>query len=255
MTFYFTKISGHGTSHPIYARIDCGLGEIVQLVTLSKDSKNRLNNILYDLSQDMITAENRATELVAELDEIEAQIESQPNEKSTVPNTIESSLKLFLARDFLKYTNNSLRLLTGFFDICFQIGNKQTKLQNVIKALQKLNPVPEALLDHLIRTEPWYKTVVDLRGTDEHKVPNKPLFKNYSIESNKEYSYLKRPAFSDGTNVHSFLKCSLEYLLPFFELALVFTLSYCLPDPIAIIEIPENQRDPKFPRRFRLDIA
>ena len=203
----------------------------------------------------MITAENRATELVDELDEIEERMQSQSTEKFTIPKVIESSLKLDLARDFLKYTNNSLRLLTGCFDVCLGIGNKQTKLQNVIKAIEKLDRVPEALLDHLKRTEPWYKTVVDLRRTDEHKAPHKPLFKNYLIEAYQNVSYLKRPTFSNGTDIYSFLKSSLEYLLPFFELAIVFTLSYCLPDPIAIVEIPENQRDPKFPRRFRLDLA
>ena len=66
---------------------------------------------------------------------------------------------------------------------------------------------------------------------------------------------MKRPVFSNGTDIHSFLNSSLDYLLPFFELAVVFTLSYLLPDLVAIVEIPEDQRDPKYPRRFRLDLA
>lgn len=257
MTFYFSKIADYGTSNPICARIGSGLSEIVNLTTLSNKDKEKGNAILHDLSNNLIIAEQRATELVRELDEIEDRISgrAKTQTKSTVPNTIDSSLKLHLARDFLKYTNNSLRLLTGFFDVCLGIGNKQTKLHHVVKALHDLEPAPEALLDHLLRTAPWYKQIIDLRGTDEHKEAHKSFVENYTIKSDGKSSYLQRPRFNDGTDITSFLKTSLNYLLPFFELALVFTLSYLLPNPVAIVEIPEDQRNPTYPRRFRLDLA
>lgn len=253
MVYSLTKILDYGTTHPICARIGCGLGDIVRMVDLSDEEKNNLNFILHSLMKDLITTEKHAIELCTELDEIEKRIKLQS--KETAPNTFESSLKLNLCRDFLKYANNSIRLLTGFFDICLKIGNKQTKLQNVISSIDTLDPTPKALHQHLTDTNPWFKKIVDLRGRDEHKAPHKDFVYNYSIGSNEKFSYLKRPAFFDGTDVHLFLKYSLDHLLPIFELSLVFTLSYCLPDPMVIVEIPKKERDPELPRRFRLDLA
>ncbi len=256
MTFYWTKTADVGTTNAYVARIGIGLSDIVELTKLSSDSKSKLNTVLHDLSHDLINAEAPALELKEELDGIEKRLQAHSNDSSTVPSSIESSLKLDLSRVFLKYTNNSFKLLTEVIDICLGIGPKHTQFQNVVKDIQKLDPIPQALLDHLMKTEPWYKAVNGLRNLDEHKVINqkttsKKLFKNYTINTTKKIAFLERPKFGNGTDVHLFLTKSLEYLLPFFELAIVFTLSYCLPDSIRIEEIPEPERDPKYPKRFR----
>lgn len=111
MNFSFIKISDYVTTHQICARIGCGLNDIVRMVDLSDEEKNNLNFILHSLMKDLITTEKHATELCTELNEIEKRIKLQS--KETAPNTFEASLKLDLCRDFLKYANNSIRVMTG----------------------------------------------------------------------------------------------------------------------------------------------
>ena len=49
MPFYFTKIADVGTSNPIIARLTVGLPEIIHIIQMSKDDKQKIIDSLFDI--------------------------------------------------------------------------------------------------------------------------------------------------------------------------------------------------------------
>ncbi len=253
--FYLTKISDVGTSNPIVARLTAGLPEIVELVRLNKEDKQKIKDLLFDISQELIEAEKCALEVIQEIEQIEARISlaAEKQQPCEMPTSIESALSLNRSRDFLKYSLSSFRKLGQIISVIFKIGNKEHRFWNVINDLKK-NGSDSEVLNVLLHYKPWYQKVIDLRDDDEHRSASTAFLLNYEVKKGVDFYYLERPSFNEGTKVYDFLSSSLKILLLFCEDVVVSSLVDYLPEMIEVVEIPESQRNSKCPKRFRLTL-
>ena len=106
MPFYFTKIADVGTSNPIIARLTVGLQEIIHIIQMSKDDKQKIIDSLFDISEALIEAEKSALQVIEEINHIESKLaeKAKMNAFSDHPKVIDSVLSLNRVRDFLKYS-------------------------------------------------------------------------------------------------------------------------------------------------------
>jgi hypothetical protein len=93
-----------------------------------------------------------------------------------------------------------------------------------------------------------------LRDDDEHHSSSQGFLLNYEIKKGDGFYYLERPRFNAGTKVYDFLVDSLKMLLPFCEDLVLSSLIERLPEMVDVVEIPEHQRNPQCPQRFRLTL-
>lgn len=257
MTFYFTKISDAGTSNPIVARIFVGLSEIVKIVQLSPESRQKVTDLLFDVSQELLEAEKASVEVIGEIRKIEKELPEKLKNipPGDIPNSIDSVLSINRARDFLKYAQSAFRKLGHIISIIFSIGNKEHRFWYASKELSKILAPESQIFEIIEHYKKWYDKVMDLRDTDEHHRASKQFLSNYEIKSSKESRYLERPMFYDKTPVFQFLLDSSQMLLLFCEDLILSGLIEYLPDPVEIVEIPINKRDPACPKRFKITLS
>lgn len=257
MTFYFTKISDAGTSNPIVARISVGLSEIVEIVQLSSESRQKVTDLLFDVSQELLEAEKASVEVIKEIEKIEKQLPEKMRNtpRGMVPNSIDSVLSINRTRDFLKYAQSAFRKLGHILDIIFRIGNKEHRFLHAAEELSKILPTEAQIFEVIKHYKKWYDKVIDLRNRDEHHRTCKPFLINYEIKSCKECRYLERPMFYDKTPVYNFLIESSQMLLVFCEDLVLSALIEYLPDPVEIVEIPIDKRNPACPKRFGITLS
>lgn len=140
----------------------------------------------------------------------------------------------------------------------------ESKFDFILKDLQVIMPEGSSLLEVLRCYAPWYKVVNQLRNEDEHGQSSLESLLNYELKENNHIRYLDRPRFQYKPRksletvtiyVNEFLKASLEYQLNFCELVILLSLIEYLPDQYVIAEIPEEQRDPQYPRKFKASLT
>lgn len=256
MPFYLTKISDVGTSNPIVARLTAGLPEIINIAKLSVENRQKVTDLLFDISQELIEAEKAAVEVMQEIEQIEAKI-SQLKEKTPnlqMPQVIDSVLSLNRARDFLKYSQGAFRRLGRIMSIIFDIGDKEHRFGYIITELEKKIPADAEILEVLKHYRTWSQKVSDLRDRDEHYRGSASFLLNYEIKQGDGFCYLERPRFYDDTPVYQFLGQSLKMLLPFSEELVVCALEEYLPEVVEVVEIPIDKRNAQCPKRFRLNV-
>lgn len=255
--FYFTKISDVGTSNPIVARISVGLSEIVKIVQLSPESRQRITDLLFDISQELLEAEKASVEVVSEIETIEHELPEKVKNlpPGSIPTSIDSVRSINRTRDFLKYSKSAFGKLGRIISVAFQIGDKEHKFWNIAKELTAILPNEAQIFEIIEHYKKWYDKVIDLRNTDEHHRSPQKFLINYEIKTTKDYRYLERPMFYDKTPVYQFLIESSQMLLLFCEDLILSTLIEHLPDPIQIVEIPAEQRNQTCPKRFKITLS
>lgn len=257
MTFYFTKISDVGTSNPIVARISVGLSEIIKIVQISPESRQKVIDLLFDVSQELLEAEKASREVIKEIEQIERDLPEKMKNvpPGGIPNSIDSVLSINRTRDFLKYAQSAFRKLGHILSIIFQIGNKEHRFWYASKELSKKLPSDAQIFEIIGHYKKWYDKVMDLRDTDEHHRASTQFITNYEIKSGKECRFLERPMFYDKTPIYKFLIESSQMLLFFCEDLVLSALIEYLPDLVEVVEIPIDKRDPTCPKRFRITLS
>ncbi len=254
--FYSTKIMDVGTSHPVMARIACGISDLLDHSELSKEKKTNLKDLCFDIATDLIEAEKQAKPVIQEIKKIEKNLESAKS--TTRPDSIESVISIENTRSFLKFGKSALRKFACALAIIFDEGFNDPKFKDISEKLKKKltgSPGEEFLILKILEHyQPFADELVGRRNEDEHGHYSKVFLLNYSIEKHKGYLILRRPCFKDKTHIFEYLKQATPMLLHFIEESLMAAVSMNLNPLIAICEIPEERRDPKSPKRFRLDL-
>lgn len=254
--FYTTKILDIGTKHPVVARISSGIPELLELWQVSEDKKKQTRNYCYDIAKDLIEAEKQAMPVIREIEAIEANLEK--NRPTTLPDSIESVLNLENIRVFLKFAKAALEKLANLLGIIFDKGFSKPKFEDITNALAKKFSNEKRqyfILDVLQHYQPFADKLVELRNREEHPRKRGEIFiKNYDVKERENELVLERPCFIDQTPIYEYLTNALPMLLHFVEDCLIAAISIDLHPTVAIAEIPQNQRDPEYPKRFRLNI-
>lgn len=257
MPFYFTKIADGGTSNPIIARLTVGLPEIIHIIQMSKDDKQKIIDSLFDISEALIEAEKSALQVIEEINRIESKLaeKTKMNAFPDHPKVIDSVLSLNRARDFLKYSKAAFRKLGKIISISFKIENHEHKFGHAVEALKKNIASDSNIFEIFSHYKPLYKKIMDLRNDDEHDKDIESFLLNYEIKQGDGFYYLDRPRFYDDTKVYELLVNSLSLILPFCEDLVLACLIDYLPEMIEVVEIPQEKRNLQCPKRFCLTLS
>ncbi len=253
--FYLTKMMEVGTKHPVVARIAMGIPEILEKCEFSKQKKIDLTSLCFDITKDLVEAEKQAMIVIQEIEIIEKKLEE--TKPVVVPNVIDSVINIESTRAFLKFAKDALRSFAAMLGIIFDEGYKEPKFQYIRTELNKKlmgehveEPMILKILNHYYS---FADNLVERRNVDEHHHYSKSFLHNYRIDKENDYLTIKRPSFWDGEPILEYLQNALPMLLHFIEESLIGAISLKLNQVLVIREIPEAQRNPNFPRRFRVD--
>lgn len=254
--FYWTKVMDVGASHPVIARISSGIPDLLDLWQVSEDKKRQARDLCHDIAKDLIEAEKQAHPIIEEIEAIEANLEKiRP---TTRPDSIESVLSIENARSYLKFAKDALKTFAVLLGIIFDEGFTNPKFKDISERLGKKISFEAdkkyLILEVLKHYSPFADDLVRRRNEEEHGHQSKTFITNYEIKENGGALILQRPCFSDKTPILEYLKNTLHLLLHFIEEALVAAISIDLHPVVAIREIPQEKRNPQFPKRFRLDL-
>lgn len=254
--FYWTKIMDVGASHPVMARIASGIPELMDLWQVTEDKKKQSGDFCYDIAKDLIEAEKQAMPVIREIEAIEANLEK--NKPTTRPNSIESVISIENTRAFLKFSKSALQKFAILLGIIFDKNFSEPKFKDISESLNKKFGDPKeelSIIEILKHYHIFGDELVKRRNREEHPHKKGEVFiRNYEVKVTKEALILERPCFIDKVPIYEYLTNALPMLLHFIEDALVAAISIDLHPAVAVIEIPQNKRNPQHPKRFRLDL-
>jgi hypothetical protein len=256
--FKITKVSDFGSGTPAVARLGPGVHELVGFSKLSKEDRDRVCECAWDVMQLLVPAQRLATEVVAELEEVEAGLRRDGIVFQNYGRVVEvpSAMKLDRASDFIvrakKVLARAMELIELFWDQEYAGARYHKVLAWARTSLGADAPLTRMLEDD----QKWIKHIIDLRNEEEHPKGKGPFIKNYDVNVHDDGRVeLVRPRFFDGTDVGSALTVFSEDLLTFVEelIALGVMHTFFMPN-LAMAEIPLAERDPTLPIRFRVTL-
>lgn len=246
-----------GTDNPIVARMSLGLFEIIDFSTLSKEKKENLKSNCYRIMQLLVLAEKTANPIIEEIkrivDDIKKQgVTTQSNGRCI---NVPSALTIGNSRSFIKYAKQVLQKVAENINIIFDKSYKGPHFHKIRDDFMKEFESEFIVTKLLIDDQPWIKKVIELRNEDEHPNTGKPYCNNFDINRGGDGKFIVTlPTFFEGTQIGSALEAYRHNLLTFAEEITVYSLMKFFPDIANIYELPESQRDPKGPVRFRIGL-
>lgn len=257
MVWQISKVMDVGTSNPIVARLGMGLSEIIQMARLPEEKKVSLRGCCIELMSSLVQAQQAAGPLMDELKSIESKIVSEGVKTQDHGRVIETPgvMKIDDARVFLKYGKQALQNLAKAMGIILDRKFDGPHFHKVKEVARERFGVDNPVVQLIVDDEPWIKELIDLRNEDEHPSSGKQFIRGFSISPGEGGSFLVDvPRFYNDSPVLKRLEVFSHNLLTFSEELLAVSLAQFFPPIVALYEIPEEQRDPTAPVRFRLGL-
>lgn len=304
--FLFQKISNQGSSNIINARIFLGLSEILSFTKISKEDKEEIKALLFELDKNIRKAHLSAMKVMSEYDAQEKAIQNKKScellecpslltldncevevfinfskkalrDISTIVGIIFEKHKLLgkkclypinlpnLSKDlqevllrykldkdlYDKFQLKHKQIIESEIeiDMIFQKIYKKARFDRILNDLKLILPNDSVLIDILTKNTKWATQLSLFRDEDEHPKDTDSFVINYRIDSKLE---IVRPVFYDGTPLNEFLQTSSKNIFVFSEELILYALMEKLPEMLEILEIPEEVRDSKLPKRFKV---
>jgi hypothetical protein len=257
MAWQITQLSDQGTRNPIVARLKLGLLEVIDMAQISEDKRRLVTEHCFEIGKDLLLAEKAAVPLMNELREIELRLESEGPRTQDNDRVVETPGVMHLddARVFLKYAKSALNTLSSAMGVILD-GNFRGPHFHKIRdhAIQKLG-ADHHLSKLLIEDQGWIKEILDLRDEDEHPKSGKPFIRGFNITRTPDGMWLADvPRFFNGAPVLNNLQVYSHNLLTFSEDMIALSLADFFSPVVELQEIPEADRNPDKPVRFRFGL-
>lgn len=257
MTWQITQLSDQGTRNPIVARLKLGLLEIIDMAQIPADKRRLVTEHCFEIANNLVLAEKAAVPLINELREIELRLEADGPRTQDNGRIVETPGVMHLddVRVFLKYAKNSLHTLASAMGVILDGSFPGPHFHKVRDhAIQKLG-ADHHLSKLLIEDQGWIKEILDLRDEDEHPKSGKPFVRGFNITKAPGGLWLADvPRFFNGAPVLNNLQVYSHNLLTFSEEMIALSLVDFFPPMVEHQEIPEADRNPDKPVRFRLGL-
>jgi len=262
------KVSDHGTSNPIVARLGIQTDELIKLYPISEKQREDVFGVFHQKVQPRLLQcyeikENLLSELTKIGDEFKKEgIHTQASGRvATVPQVMRLSEN---CENYLYNAKSSLRDLAYIFEPLF--GKKFTEARyDKIYKWSKAQFGENDNLTTIIKQDHdlWIKKMVSMRNAVEHPGGHSGHLHIHNIEivsdpKTKE-PILVQPTWhlnnESRVPVLNDLETYIWNLLEFAEDLLVLSFEKLdKKSPIVVAQIPENERDPKCPIRFRMTL-
>lgn len=264
MTFVIKKVSDHGTSNPIVARLGVQTSEIVKFFHLEKDKKDQILDAYFNhIKPRVIKCDEIAKSITEESEQIKADILDNKLSSQSNGRIIElPQIKELTSRSesFLYNAKLSLRDIAKIFHPLFGIEFTHSRYDKIRKVLEDKFGPDSALVKLLKEDESWIKDVIDMRNAVEHPSSKLGALNISNVElvhtNEKGQRFFQGPVwFFDGkepSDICSDMNVITDNILRFAEDMLVVSYIQLNPDSaFQFAEIPEKERDQSCPIRLR----
>lgn len=257
MSWQITQISDVGTSNPIVARLTMGLHDLIQMAQLDEEKKSLIREECFKVKTALVQAEKAAKPLMEEIRAAEQKLclEGVTTQSGGRAINTPGILTLENSRIFIKFAKQALQYLASamgaMLDRDFKGPHFHLVRDRAIEIFGQNNPA--TLL--LIEDQTWIKDLIDMRNEEEHPKSGKPFVRGFNIarSSNENFEFtVDPPRFYNELMVLNYLEVCSHNLLTFSEEIIALSLQTYFPKMVTLSEIPEEQRNPSVPIRFRL---
>lgn len=266
MVFQIKKISDHGTSNPIVARLSMQTQELVKFCSIEKDVKDKIYDLYHDriqprvLTCDEITQEisSEILAIAEELNDKGFDIQSQ-GRVIKVPHLIELEPRV---EHYLYTYKSALRELASIFNYFFGTKFNEARFDKILEwSVGYFGEEDE--LTRLLREDQglFIQKVVTMRNAVEHPGGYSGYLHIHNFEllpeNHPEYPKVIEPTWNlndePAVSIAEGLITNTDNLLTFCEdMLVVCMVNKGIPNMLRIGEIPETERDSSAPIRLRI---
>jgi len=266
MSFIIKKISDHGTSNPIVARLSVQTSELMKFYPLSKEKREKIFEILHgNIRPRLLQSYEINQELLSDLKKIDEEIEKEgvhiqaSGRVTTIPQIMKLKER---CENYLYNAKSALRDLSGIFEPLFRKKFNEARYDKVhIWAKKKFGE--DDNLTKIIKQghDLWIKKVISMRNAVEHPGGHSGQLHIHNIELTTSPDSQK-VLFVDPTwhlNNEPRVSISKDFnkfiwsLLEFAEDILVLSLEkFDNKFPIVVAQILEEERNPECPVRLSM---
>ena len=223
------------------------------MARIPEERKQTITAGCFEMAKFLVEAEKAGQPLIKELREIENKLKT---EGVRVQNgrAVETPGVMHLddSRIFLKYAKQTLQTLANTLGVMLEKDFEGPHFHRVrdhaVQRLGENHPVSKLLTED----QDWIKEIIDLRGKDEHPKPGKPFVRGFNISPLPDKWLIDPPRFINDALVLNRLEVYSHNLLTFCEEMIVHSLADFFPKGVTVYEIPETDRNPEQPVRFKL---
>ncbi|MBU1706122.1 MAG: hypothetical protein ABIJ25_01655 [Pseudomonadota bacterium] len=269
MEFILKKVSDHGTSNPIVARLSVQTSELIKFYPLSEKQRDEILKIYFEKVQPRLLRcyelkETLLSELCKIGDDFDKEgIRTQSSSRvATVPQVMNLSET---CENYLYNAKSCLRDLAGIFESLFGQVFTEARYDRIYEWSKGKFGDKDSLTaiikqDHDL----WIKKIVAMRNAVEHpggyagylhihniEVGTDPKTKNPLLVP-PAWHLNDEPRAAVLTDFETFITNLLEFAEDLFILSLE---KFNKKFPIVVVQIPEAERDPKCPVRLRMTLT
>ena len=254
MPFEVTKISEHGTSHPVIARLH--LQTFRLLNSYREPLREPVKQVYFHAAFRLIHCYDTHAELLRRQNDAEAEIHPSTDPRITYrPNLVglNQMVERFLyeAKNFLRDISDIFEPFDGpKFNEAAAFGKKASEWAAATYGDD------ERVTNHLHRNWPWIDHLIKMRNAIEHPAgySGTLYIENYAVVG----STLHKPTWHlndfPPAEISQEMGKFCECLLIFAEELLALLIEKHLPEICQIVEIPGAERNPAMPMRLKIDM-
>lgn len=262
MGFVFQPYLSRGTATPCVARTMIQTADLVQAFPLDEAKKKEIIDISHDVM----------LKLVACLDEAEPVIQAVEEGKASIARGIKTNaagtaMQLPAVEDlrshgegFLYNVKAALREIARLFGPFY--GQKFDHRFQKIRQWAEATYGPDEPLTEFLRSDAaWIERVIGMRNAVDHPGSGDGTLsvEDFKVARVKPVLEVSEPTWrreaEQASAIVSDMTMIMDNLLTLFEDILTDALTRLAPDgPMVIYEVPEAERDPKMPVRYRVGL-
>lgn len=264
MPFVVSKISDHGSSHPVVARLHLQTSELLKGSTLPQEKRETVFAAYFAAGRRLLRCCDICEDLTqkVETQSREIQAPAGPHGRN-MPHVIDLDREveafLYEAKNFLR---DIVVIFDAFFDAKFDeasaLGRADGKgdAKAIAWAEQRFGK-NDRLTDFLRKNQQWVAHVIQMRNAVEHPggKSGRLHVDNFALTG----AGVARPCWrlnaDPPTPVVEGLRAIDDGLLNYAELMLALSVEKFLSPMVRIVEIPAAERNKQIPARFKFDFT
>lgn len=255
------KVMSKGTSNHIVARTSIQISDLLAPYPMSETNRQRVLSIFASLMRRLLRMQEIGISLKNDYDRIREQVRERGLNKLgkdavEIPQILELESK---AENYLQTTKLALTDCGSLFEPLYGQAFDY-RFDMILSWLSQEIGDSHEFVEHLRSHHSWIKQTIDMRNALEHPkniARGKLIIRNIDIEITESSLLGTDPSWclygEEPSSIISDTRILLENTLRLSEEILVSSLEVLYPlTAIVVAEIPEIERDPTAPVRFRL---
>lgn len=267
MQFQLKKVSDHGTSNPIVARLSLQTQELVKFVDITNEKKDEIFALFHgEIQPRLLECDDILQQITKEVLEVSSQLKEKGFKTQSKGRVIEVPYIIRLDQrieQFLYSAKSALRDLAKIFDIFFNEKFTAARYDKVLAwAENEFGQESDLVQTVKDNHDLWISKVVSMRNAVEHPggFSGHLHIRNFELvsEGHSDHPAIEEPTWylndEERVSIVKDLQTIVSNILGFSEDILVVCMYMKgIPDICQVVEVPVSDRNPD--RAFRLQMA